>query len=141
MFSKKQDSYVDKIKDTTKDAANKVSGSPSGLGYDGRTRLLQAASTPGVGAEQDRYAGHFSLDTQRVLRAKDAIFHSGTSGAEQDRYQARFGGLGHDGLQRFKAFVNKTGVGAEQERYEGHFGLDDAKIEKTVESVKKGLSK
>jgi hypothetical protein len=113
------------LKDGAQDLSYRYTGHPQPAswseyfttGHDGLERLRRAAATKGPGAEQDVYAGKFSIDPKDIRKARDAlissVFQSGASGAEQDRYNARFG-LGYDGLQRIQALAQTKGVGAEQ---------------------------
>jgi hypothetical protein len=73
-----------------------------------------AARLPhGSGAEQDRYASHFSLT--------DAF-------------------LGSDGKAKVQKWASAQGVGAEQDRYDSHFGLDAGKVKSMREAMFQGVS-
>jgi hypothetical protein len=91
------------------------------LGADGLARIQRRLSTPGVGAEQDRYALHFGGLDAQKIKAAAGKVFQGAPGAEQDVHAGHFG-LGNDGLERVKEVVKKQGVGAEQDRYAAYFG-------------------
>jgi hypothetical protein len=43
------------------------------MGYDGQQRWLRMASTKGVGAEQDRFGGHFGVDKKSIQNAAQSV--------------------------------------------------------------------
>ncbi|EUC38464.1 hypothetical protein COCVIDRAFT_85435 [Bipolaris victoriae FI3] len=79
----------------------------------------------GSGAEQDRYAQHFSSDAIKrgVDRGLDKLQNAANaagSGAEQDRYASHLS-IGDRGYRAIKEAAKYQGDGAEQDRYNAHF--------------------
>ncbi|KAH7362272.1 hypothetical protein B0T11DRAFT_318016 [Plectosphaerella cucumerina] len=95
----------------------------------------------GSGAEQDRYAAHFSEKlpsvSDKLPSASDiADKLPKTSGAEQDRYGAHFSGK----LPSASDIADKLPrtSGAEQDRYEGWFGGHSLSLEKINRRLPRG---
>ncbi|KAF2432373.1 hypothetical protein EJ08DRAFT_732460 [Tothia fuscella] len=102
-------STIDKAKDyVTPSTTPNYTKQNFGLGYDGRQRLLHLANKQGVGAEQERYGKHFSLDGGHIKSIGNAFFE----------------------------VVNTKGVGAEQDRYGAHFKIDEKKVQNAKETAK-----
>jgi len=111
------------LKSTSGSEVDRYSNYFSGLGADGLKRL---AATKGVGAEQDRYASHFSLGSSVADKAADALTND---------HLLQNAWLGHDGKQRLLHLASKKGVGAEQERYGRGMGVSEDTIRRGKEAV------
>ena len=78
------------------------------------------------GAEQDRYASHFSIGQEGLDHIKDGaskILNYKGAGAEQDRYASHFS-PDHEVVNKaVQSLLNAKAEGAEQDRWGMHFGL------------------
>jgi steroid 5-alpha reductase family enzyme len=89
---------------------------------------IKRGLTSGPGAEQDRYASHWSLPEGATARLTKRLSRQDPGpGAEQDRYGSRFG-LSNETIQGAKegaAIRANSGLasGGEQDRLGSHFGL------------------
>lgn len=86
------------------------------------------ANTPrmGPGAEQERYASHFSIGTEGLDQIKQAgirALNFKGEGAEQDRYAKHFSGDNDVVRKAAQSILRAKAAGAEQDRWENHFGL------------------
>ncbi|KAF2640581.1 hypothetical protein P280DRAFT_469328 [Massarina eburnea CBS 473.64] len=86
------------------------------------------SNTPysGPGAEQERYATHFSIGQEGFDQVKDAAIKAVNykgDGAEQDRYAAHFSPDHAVVAKAVRGILQAKAEGAEQDRWGSHFGL------------------
>lgn len=113
-----------------------------GLGHDALHRLKnsakKAASTQGVGAEQDRYGAKFGIDESKIQGAKDAVFGNRPGAGLGGDANAWLGADGNARRRRVMEVLGTKGIGAEQDRYAARF---EGVGEEVVRGVRERLGK